>query len=221
MAKSEIIVGDKTFKTKKSLKECTSALLKKRGVCKISKDDADYAFFFGLYSRKPSHLIYIQDVDSFEINWNPITKNKTDNLSCILKNGNAYVFSWNKCCDGVDGKSLNKLKEACRTSVRSQIKEKWCNTFKCYMCENIKTNEESFEVDHKTEFCKLFNDFMSQNSIEVPTEFNSNNTSQHTFKKDNEAFERSFQTYHQNNAELQLLCCNCHRQKTSLFLTKN
>ncbi len=94
MPRDVIILNGQTFKTKKVLREHTSALLEKRGVCNITNQDADFCFFLDLYARKPSHEPYISDVIGFEIKLDPIKKQLANNLSCVLDNGNKYIFSW-------------------------------------------------------------------------------------------------------------------------------
>ena len=214
-------VGGIQFKTKKELKEYTKSLLHTKGICRIDKTDKDYEFFYDLYLRKPSHKKYISSIISFEINQNPIHKNKIDNLSVIDINNKKYVISWNDCCDGLDKNNGDKLREACRTSIHYQIKETWCNSIKCFTCGKIKTNEEKFEIDHYTnEFCKIYDNFIKQNKLKIPDDFHSNSTSQYSFKYENKDFQKSFEEFHKKEADLELLCYDCHRIKSNNFTSK-
>lgn len=131
-------VGNIEFKTKKALKEYTKNILEKRGVCQINKDDVDFSFFLDLYLRKLSHQKFAPNIIGFVINTNPINKSRTDNLSCIDINEKKYVFSWNNCCDGIEKDTSDKLKEACRTSIHEQIKQKWISSTECFICSKKK-----------------------------------------------------------------------------------
>ncbi len=209
------------FKTKTELKEYTKTLLQKKGKCKIDNTDEDYTFFYELYLRKPLHQKYKTSIIGFEINPNPINNLKFDNLSCIDINNKKYIISWNDCCDGIDKNNSNKLKEACRTSIHYQVKEKWCDSNECFICGKIKTDEEKFEVDHFTsEFCIILDKFMKQTNLEVPNKFDSNSTSQYSFKNQNKDFQTAFQEFHKKEADLKLLCYDCHRKKTNNFISK-
>lgn len=211
-------VGGIQFKTKTELREYTKNLLHTKGICRIDKTDKDYGFLYDLYSRKPSHKKYISSIIGFEINQNPIHKHRTDNLSVIDINNRKYIISWNDCCDGLDKNNSDKLREACRTSIRYQVKEIWCNSTKCFNCCKIKTDEEKFEVDHyTTEFCKIYDKFIKQNKLKIPDDFDSNSTSQYSFKHENRDFQKSFEEFHKNEADLQLLCYHCHQIKSNDF----
>ena len=213
-------VAGRQFATKKQLKEYVKNLLHQKGECTIDSLDTDFTFLYELYLRKPSHQKYESSIVGFEIRYNPITHLQTDNLACVDIHGNRHVFSWNDCCNGVDKNSYCKLKEACRTSIQDQVKDTWCHSKTCSICGKYKTNQDKFEIDHAIEFCQLFDEFITQNKIAIPTDFDSNQTSQYMFKLDDIAFQQSFQQFHEKEAKLQLLCYECHRQKTSQFLKK-
>jgi hypothetical protein len=214
------IVGISTFKTKKELHTYTEKLIEKKGICEIDNLDTDFLFFLSLYSRKPSHSDYVKNIQKFKITLDPIKKNKANHLSCIDNNNKEFIFSWRSCCDGRDTKISDKLKEACRTSIKEQTASCWANNSNCCNCGKNKTN--GFEVDHyKKEFCKIYKDFMEINTIQIPDDFESDIiTSQYMFKKEDNIFNQSFQNYHRENAILQLLCKDCHREKTNCFISK-
>lgn len=213
------IVGDLTFNTKKELHKYTENLLEKKGICDIDNLDEDYLFFLALYSRKPSHSDYVQNIKKFKITLDPIKKTKANHLSCIDNNNKEFIFSWRACCDGRDTKLTDKLKEACRTSIKEQTSSCWVNNNKCHICEKDKT--DGFEVDHLNEFSKIYNDFMQTNTIEIPVDFASDPiTSQSIFKKEDYILKEAFQNYHRENAILWLLCKECHREKTNSFISK-
>jgi len=213
------IVGNFKFKTKKDLHEYTEKLLEKKGICIIDNLDEDFLFFISLYSRKPSHSDYIKSIQKFRITLDPIKKNKANHLSCIDYNNKEFIFSWRACCDARDTKIIDKLKEACRTSIKEQTASCWCNNNKCYVCGKNKTY--GFEVDHLNEFSKIFKDFMESNTLQIPDDYDSDPiTSQYMFTKEDDIFKQSFQNYHRENAILRLLCKECHRAKTNCFISK-
>ena len=213
------IVGNLNFKTKKDLHEYTEKLLEKKGICDIDNLDEDFLFFLSLYSRKPSHSEYVKTIQKFKITLDPIKKNKANHVSCVNNNNEEFTFSWRSCCDGRDTKSSDKLKEACRTSIKEQTASCWCNNNKCYSCGENKS--DGFEVDHFNEFSKIYKDFMEANTIQIPDNFKSDLiTSQYMLKKEDYIFEQAFQNYHRENAILRLLCKQCHRVKTTCFISK-
>jgi hypothetical protein len=214
------IVGNLKFKTKKDLHTYTEKLIEKKGICEIDNLDTDFLFFLSLYSRKPSHSDYVKNIQKFKITLDPIKKNKANHLSCIDNNNKEFIFSWRSCCDGRDTKMTDKLKEACRTSIKEQTASCWYNNSKCYSCGKNKTH--GFEVDHLNEFSKIYKEFMEINTIQIPDDFESDTiTSQYMFKKEDNIFKQSFQNYHRENAILRLLCKECHREKTNCFISKN
>jgi hypothetical protein len=213
------IVGTLKFKTKKDLHIYAEKLLEQKGICEINNLDTDYLFFLDLYSRKPSHQDYVKTIQKFKITLDPIKKIKTNHLSCIDNNNKEFIFSWRSCCDGRDTKMTDKLKEACRTSIKEQTASCWCNNDKCYNCG--KNKSDGFEVDHLNEFSKIYKDFIETNKIKIPDDFESDPiTSQYIFKKEDYNFKQAFQIYHKENAILRLLCKDCHKKKTSLFISK-
>ena len=217
MSSRQQIVGDKKFKNKKDLHLYTEKLLEEKGICIIDKTDIDYNFFISLYLRKPSHQKN-KDINYFKLELDPIKKNKTNNLSYVDHNNNENVFSWRKCCDGRDTNNNDKLKEACRTSIKEQTKNCWINNNKCYNCGTLKS--DGFEVDHFIEFSNIYNNFINITKLKIPNEFESSPiTSQYMFTKKDLFFEEAFQKYHQENAILRLLCKSCHRDKTNKFIS--
>jgi hypothetical protein len=213
------VIGNLKFKTKKDVHTYTEKLIEKKGVCEIDKLDADFLYFLSLYSRKPSHSDYVKNIQKFKITLDPIKKNKANHLSCVDNNNKEFIFSWRSCCDGRDTKMTDKLKEACRTSIKEQTASCWYNKSKCDGCGKNKT--DGFEVDHLNEFSKIYNDFMEINVIQIPDDFESDTiTSQYMFKKEDNNFKQSFQNYHRENAILQLLCKECHKEKTICFISK-
>jgi 5-methylcytosine-specific restriction endonuclease McrA len=212
-------VANLTFKTKKELHTHTEKKLEKRGVCEIDKLDKDYQFFLDLYKRKPSHQSYVENITKFKISLDPIKKTRANYVSCIDNNNKEYVFSWRSCCDGIDTKVSDKLKEACRTSIQDQTSSCWLNNDKCHICKESK--KSGYEVDHVIEFSKIYKEFMEKNIIAVPEHFESDTlTSQTIFRKEDYIFKQAFQDYHEENAILQLLCNECHKKKTKKFISK-
>lgn len=213
------IVGNLIFKTKKDLHTYTQQLLERKMVCIIDSSNADFLFLLSLYSRKPSHQSYIQSIKKFKISLDPIKKDKANHLSCIDTYNKEFVFSWRDCCDGVDTKTTDKLQRACRMSIKDQTSSCWSNNDCCNNCGKDKA--VGFEVDHLYEFSKIFKNFVDLSKLQIPIDFTSDaTTSQCIFKKEDYMFKQAFQNYHQENAVLQLLCKECHRDKTNMFISK-
>jgi hypothetical protein len=216
-------VGGIQFPSKIALRQHVKNLLLELGKCVIDNSHPLFIFFLDLYYRKPSHLKYHPStIAGFAINENPIKKGEFNKLFVITTNKGQLVVSWNDCCNGIDKSILSRLKEACRTSVRDQIQEKWLISESCFVCGKIKSHDSKFEVDHyRKEFCNIFGEFIAQNQLPVPTTFASISGSLYSFKPENTELGISFQQFHKREADLQLLCSECHRIKTKEFVSKS
>ena len=228
MTKKEQIVGDITFETKKDLHKYTQNLIEKRGVCELDMLDKDFSFFLSLYLRISTHLKYVETIKKFKITLDQINKNKANHLLVIDNNNKEFPFSWRDCCNGIVIKPIEKLIDACRTSINEQISSCWHNNSKCNSCGKScdkrfgKNKTHEFEIDHVIEFSKIFKDFLleikTKNTIKIPDDFEGDKITSQTIFKDNDyIFKQEFQKYHREHAELQMLCKECHLLKTNRF----
>lgn len=215
MKRENIMIVDKTFKSKKALHEYTQNLIKQKGLCTIDDTDKEFKFFVELFFRKPYNEIYRGKVKAFKITRNPISQ-QIGHMLWISNNNKEETFSWNKCVDRKDDDTYNfKLSSACRVSINEQREECWYNNDKCNICQKPKINRE-FDIDHNNkEFCDIFEEFNNNWKGKKPNKFNKDPiTCQYIFCQDDELYKSDFQKFHKEKAELQLLCKDCHKNKT-------
>jgi len=201
------IVGGIKFKTKKELVEYTRNLIKEKGLYIFSKEDEHFKFFLELLHRRIFE--YDGEIIKFEIEPNPITK-EPNHMTFTTNTDFREHFSWNKCCNQKEDTPLQKLIKACRVSIKSQIlKMSAMRMMGCNECRTLR----NLQVDHFNDFKEIFNAFLLINPV-IPQTFNSDlNTCEVIFKEEDKLFEKNFQDFHEQNALLQLLCIDCHKNK--------
>jgi hypothetical protein len=215
MKREKIELAGMTFKFKKDLKEYTQNLIKQKGLCTINNTDKDFTFFVDLFFRKPYNKIYLGKVKAFKIDRNPITL-KIGHMFWIDYYDKEQTFSWNKCIDERDGDTYNfKLSSACRVSINEQREECWYSNDKCNKCSKSKINRE-FDIDHDNiNFSHIVEEFDSNWKGKKPTKFKKEPTTcQYIFSDEDKLYKDEFQKFHKLKANLQLLCKECHADKT-------
>lgn len=216
--REQIKIGKQLFKTQTALKTYVKELFKRRGVCSISDGDVDFLFLKELHARKPSHINCVE-IKSFSLEMNA-QYTRVEKMVSTDINNSIDCFSWNKCIVGKDTDPIAKLKVAFRSSILSQIKEKRNSSTECFLCKIKDNGDTKMEIDHhKKEFCKIYEEFIIGNVCEVPTEFDSNTLDMPIFKQENQNISNAFQEFHRREADLEMLCINCHNIKTNAFMS--
>ena len=59
-------------------------------------------------------------------------------------------------------------------------------------------------------FKNLYDDFLSQNTLTIPTEFDNTYFNSAMFKDIDKEFKNSWSNYHKNHALLRCLCSSCN-----------
>lgn len=209
-------IAEKTFKTKKEINEYTEELIESLGVCDIVTGHKDFPFFSALFQRKPSHRTIKEKIVKFKIRLCPITGRKANHMVFVDEHKKEKSFSWRKCCDGVDTTDSEMLQGALRECTALQTTRSWYKQQECAECG--KRKEVGFEIDHVNEFANMYQDFLKQNVLPIPTAFaKAEKSRRFTFRAEDSKFKESFQAYHAKHAILSLLCKECHRDKTNAF----
>ena len=209
-----VTVGNIQFKTKAQLREHVKGLLKRIGQCESlhSKDPATFQFLLSLFERHPNP-IKSKNVIDVAIKHNPCFKNLEFVL--IKQDGTTDDISYKVC---VDNRMKDCLKVAMRTAIVDQILEfKYSQPLlRCAVCSKA-GSEYQYEVDHVVWFDKLCAEFMSEFSDQfqgkIPTHFNDNEAHVKCFRGEDCDFEKAWQTYHRERADLRILCANCNRSR--------
>ena len=100
-----------------------------------------------------------------------------------------------------------------RYAIKEQIldyKDR-CDELICAICGS----EDYIQIDHVILFKTLYNYFLSQNTLPIPTEFDNTYFNSAMFKDDDDKFKKSWYEYHKQHAVLRCLCnkCNLTRSK--------
>ena len=199
-------IDKKNFKTKKAAYEYTRKKIYDMG-CRTIKQESDpenFAFLASLVSFKLG-----SNCTGFEIFKLPQTK---DALHLRAEVDGAYkLVSWCDCAKQTNTKH-NKLAQAMRNAVKSDIYAFKISQTTCAMCCDAITEEKEGDVDHIEPFTIIKGDFMKDR--EEPTEFSKNEFSSFIFRPENKEFEEEWTKYHNKRAKYQMLCKKCHKKKT-------
>ena len=208
-----MIIGSVHFNTKKSLTEHTRNIIKRIGLCSSIKETSinDYNFFIDLFRRHPSYPEKIYNICDIQIVPN---KNKTGILElCIVKNdGKTDDISWLNC---INQSEKDKFKSALRVSIDDQIWsfKKSCIKNECAICKTLEADE--YHVDHENHFEEILYLFLQSTKREKPTKFQNTDDNRKSFTADDKEYEDEWKLFHNNHAQLRLLCrsCNLRRPK--------
>lgn len=102
-----------------------------------------------------------------------------------------------KCVTGKNATTHTTERMMFRKLIQEQINNFRKNVpYRCCKCNY----NDLLEVDHKTPFCSLVNDFIEQTG---------------TCDFENSEYNKKWSDFHLEKAELQMLCKNCHYKKTN------
>ena len=200
-----MIVGNKTFKTKKECEETIRKLIYEIGVCTDVKNELIYDFVKLHYNWEQDGLkmktVGIEQCEQY--------------LRILYYNhdGTTTVISWKACLTGKP--NVNTIfTEALRTTVLYQIDEyrKTCKIWKCDFCES----NQNLQVDHVYEFKNIKKDFMTEYNIVIPETYKKiTHNLLSAFEDKDVELETKWKEYHQKKSQYRLLCrtCNIGRNK--------
>jgi len=117
----------------------------------------------------------------------------------------------------MDENKMHRVKQAARKAVEIQKKD-FRNITKpnCNKC-GFEVHGLEAEVDHKDPtFTNLFKNFFKKFDEELLINNITKTKTEDIWYFSNDKIKKEWQEYHQKNAVLQLLCKNCHKNKTSI-----
>jgi hypothetical protein len=175
------------------------------------KDESFYDELLEIFKLHPDYPEKIENVIDVSIEYNRINPTKCYELQLIKNNQTSEAISYRKCFIKI--RKDNDLVMSMRYAILDQILL-YKNSHKliCSFC-NSKTND--IQIDHIILFKILYDDFLKQNTITIPTKFDYNYFNSAMFKDEDEKFKNSWCEYHKSHASLRCLCksCNLTRKK--------
>lgn len=203
----EIKLGAIVFKTKKAVTEYLYKLYeeKEKGF-RVYPGDEYFNFFFDLLRRHPEFEFKTRfGIEYFNFGSNPL-HNFTE-LQVVGSGGRYEPFSPKEAISG-SVKKENRLNEAMRIAIESQI-DYFINTNpkpKC--CPLCKVTKDYYHVDHIIKFRDLVADFIKDYA--PPTEFQRTKEFRWEFKDSDIDYNAKWQDYHMENSALRWICAECN-----------
>ena len=207
-------LGKNNFKTKKEAEDFSRNYINKLGCGFISNLDLEpFKFFMDLINNHPNAKDKIGcGIKKIQIQKNSLNKNALETI--IVRNDDSTIdFIWLKCSTSSSNSIFDNLKAAMRQYVSIDTQNfKKKSIKKCVFCKCI---EGDFHTDHhEPSFKKLVDDFLNINPNH-PTNFDDEpKTNIAIFKKDDKDYADIWKEYHNNNANLQILCSDCNLRKS-------
>ena len=180
--------------------------------CSVKHEYHDfYNELLEIFKSHPNYPEIFLNVVDVAIAYNKINPKKCYELQLIKSNKTSEAVSYRKCF--VKTPTDNSLKMAMRYSIKDQILDykDSCDELICAICGS----EQNIQIDHVIFFKTLYNYFLSQNTLPIPTEFDNTYFNSAKFKNDDVEFQKSWYEYHKKHAILRCLCdkCNLIRSK--------
>jgi hypothetical protein len=203
------------YTTQKLLKTHFQEVINTIGKCNSIKSEYPdyYLEFLEVFKRHPNYPDKFMDIIDIKIDYFQIYRIQLV-VYIIKTNGEIDDVSVLNSC--ITGKPKNNLKIAMRVAIQPQIDE-YRNTQTNKLCELCNITE-NIEIDHHSElqpFEKLYNDYMTKNTLEIPFDFDNNSLHLKCFNENGKEFSEEWIKFHKDNAILRMLCkkCNGKQQK--------
>ena len=207
----KILFNNKCFKTKGAFKLYIKEIIYNHiGITSSIKDNYNNYFdeMIELFKRHPKYINKTKNLKDIEIIQN--IQNKNAFGMNIINNDNTITsISWVTCIKGTNASVKQKLNNAFRSSISNQIMDfKKDKILQCQFCNSI----DDIHVDHILHFHKIRDNFLNtiNHDLQIPNSFTNNNYNNIVFLDKDIEFNNLWQKYHQQNAELRLLCRSCN-----------
>ena len=181
------------------------------GLCSSikTKNEIFYNELMEIFKLHPDYPGVCLNVVDVAIAYNKINPKKCYELQLIYDNKTSQPVSYRKCF--VKTRKDNDLKHAMRYAIVDQILEfkNNCDELICEICQS----DYIIQIDHIILFKQLYNDFLSQNTLPIPTTFDNTYYNSAKFKDVDKEFLNSWCDYHKNHAILRCLCNKCNQSR--------
>jgi hypothetical protein len=216
---------NKEFKSQMKFEEYIKDIIyNKVGICSDIKNKypKEYEILLELLKRHPDHKEKTKDLINLKIKRN-IKNHKA--LELNIEKPNGYIdVSFLICIKAKKNSIKTELMSALRSSIEEQIVDfrDNNNNYCCSICNKV----DRLEVDHINYFDEIVYNFIKENKyLPIPKNFDdlTDGSNRRTFMKKDLAFMYKFQYFHEENANLRMLCkkCNLSRPKSKIKLDSN
>ena len=182
------------------------------GLCSSIKNEHNefYNELMDMFKSHPNYSKLFLNVVDVSIAYNKINPIKCYELQLMKSNKTPEAVSYRKCFQKPT-KNID-LKHAMRYSIKNQILDyrDSCDELICEKCGS----EQNIQIDHMILFKNLYDDFLSQNTLTIPTEFDNTYFNSAKFKNDDVEFKNSWDEYHKKHAILRCLCNKCNQKRS-------
>ena len=163
-----------------------------------------------IFKSHPNYPELFSNVVDVSIAYNKINPKKCYELQLIKRDKTSEAVSYRKCFQKTT-KDID-LKNAMRYAIMDQILEfkNNCDELICSICKS----EDYIQIDHVILFKTLYDDFLQQNTLTIPTEFDNTYFNSAKFKEFDKEFENNWTTYHKKHAILRCLCNKCNQKRS-------
>ena len=178
--------------------------------CSVKHEYHDfYDELLEIFKSHPNYPELFLNVVDVAIAYNKINPKKCYELQLIKSNKTLEAVSYRKCF--VKTPTDNSLKMAMRYSIKDQILDykDSCDELICAICGS----EDYIQIDHVILFKTLYNDFLKQNTLTIPTSFDYTYFNSAKFKEFDKEFKKSWYEYHKKHAILRCLCNKCNQSR--------
>lgn len=214
--RQHILLGEREFHTKTQAEHYVRELLKKIGICNSvkSKSISNFLELSSILKQHPHQCEKLHNMIDIAIIPNKLNKTTLE-VNIIKEDGTLEDISWKMCVTQREKSYNHLLLTAMRYSITYQIDEyRSRSLMKCVFCHKTDT---LMHVDHITHFISIARDFMNTANHSLPTEFEDteDDSNRKRFKDINGEFEKDWNLFHQEKAQLRILCatCNLKREK--------
>jgi len=196
-----MIIADRSFDSKKELKQCISNYFKKFN----DIQEVDLKFFKELLKFHPNYENKCKKMENIFL-----AKNSwgTKCIHIFNTDGTIDDISYLKCIDGVN--NYTNMTKAFRCEIEYQIKnfrkEFLNNSSKCELCNNKLKNDANTHVDHIIKFRDILKKFLQK----IKSDFvDTKSIGVRRIIKDEE-IRNKWIKYHKKHSKLRLLCKKCN-----------
>jgi len=207
----KVLFNNKCFNTKGTFKLYIKNIIYNHiGITSSIKDNYNNYFdeMIELFKRHPNYINKTKNLIDIEIIQN-IQNRNAYGMNIINNDKTITPISWITCIKGVKTSNKQNLTNAFRSSISNQIMDfKKDKILECEFCNNT----TDIHVDHILHFHKIRDTFLKtiNHDLQIPTQFTSNNYNNTVFLEKDSEFNNLWQHFHQQNAELRLLCRSCN-----------